>query len=163
VTRLVLAAVLAAMACFGAEPDFWTRLRATIEQDLGRPYVWGATGMKSFDCSGFVWRVYTDSGVLLKRTTARKLWFSLPEPMPGRRYAFGNLVFFDDLKHVGIVDTSGAFYHAETSAGTNRSRFDPYWRPKVAGVRAVALEQAASSARSFIQSSRSTAESSTSS
>ena len=132
--RTLLAATLACAACPGAEPDFGDRLRASIEQHLGRPYVWGAAGIKSFDCSGFVWRVYTDSGVLLKRTTARKLWFSLPAP--GERFAFGNLVFFDDLKHVGIVESRDTFYNAETSIGTNRSRFDPYWRRKVAGVRA---------------------------
>jgi cell wall-associated NlpC family hydrolase len=138
--RALLLAWVACALCPGAEPDFPMRLRASIEKHLGRPYVWGATGIKSFDCSGFVWRVYTDSGVLLKRTTARKLWFSLPTPAPGQRYAFGNLVFFDDLKHVGIVDTRDTFYHAETSFGTNRSRFDPYWRRKLAGVRGAPVE-----------------------
>jgi cell wall-associated NlpC family hydrolase len=120
----------------GAEPAFWDRLKASVENHLGRPYVWGATGLKSFDCSGFVWRVYFDSGVMLKRTTARKLYFSLPAPPQNSQYSFGNLVFFDDLKHVGIVDSHDTFYHAEYSTGTSRSRFDPYWRKKVVGVRA---------------------------
>jgi cell wall-associated NlpC family hydrolase len=133
--RAVLAAVLLCLPCGAAETDFWTRLKRTIDRHLGRPYVWGASGLKSFDCSGFVWRVYYDSGLLLKRTTARKLFFSLPKPAAERQYQFGNLVFFDDLKHVGIVESRDGFYHAETSTGTNRSRFEPYWRKKVYGVR----------------------------
>ena len=134
--RLLLAAALAAAPLLAAEPDYWARLRAAIESHLGRPYVWGATGMKSFDCSGFVWRVYCESGALLKRTTARKLWFSLPQAPQGREYAFGNLVFFNDLKHVGIVNDRGSFYHAETSVGTNLSRFTPFWQRQVVGLRA---------------------------
>ena len=133
--RILLLAALLSVPCAAAEPDFWMRMKASIERNLGRPYVWGTSGLKSFDCSGFVWRVYYDSGLMLKRTTARKLFFSLPAPPPGRQFAPGNLVFFDDLKHVGIVEGADTFYHAETSIGTNRSRFDPYWRRKVYGVR----------------------------
>ena len=112
-------------------------IRTAIERHLGRPYVWGATGLKSFDCSGFVWRVMQDNGVLIKRTTARKYYFSLPKVADEDRWQFGNVVFFDDLKHCGIVDTREAFYHAAVSTGTHRSRFDPMWRRKVTGVRAM--------------------------
>ena len=93
--------------------------------------------MKSFDCSGFVWRVLADSGVLLKRTTARKFYMCLPPSSEESKYAPGNLVFFDDLKHCGIVEDESHFYHAETSAGTNRSVFNSYWRPKVYGFRVI--------------------------
>jgi peptidoglycan DL-endopeptidase CwlO len=111
------------------------RIKATIQGYLGRPYVWGATGLKSFDCSGFVWRVMWDNGVWLKRTTARKLYVCLPKAPADEQWRPGNLVFFDDLKHVGIVDSPFDFYHAESNAGTRRSKFDPYWRRKVTGVR----------------------------
>jgi len=110
-------------------------LKAIIEKHLGRPYGWGSTGLKSFDCSGFVWRVMCESGLLLKRTTARKLYMCLPELPAERQWDFGNIVFFDNLKHCGIVADKDGFYHAQSSKGTNLSPFRPYWRPKGCGVR----------------------------
>ena len=115
----------------------WPRVRAAVERYLGKPYAWGATGLKSFDCSGFVWRVMYDSAILIKRTTARKLYFCLPAAPREERWKPGNLVFFDDLKHVGIVNGPAGFYHAESSVGTNLSKFDPYWHGKVCGVRSM--------------------------
>jgi cell wall-associated NlpC family hydrolase len=115
----------------------WPRLQATIGNHLGRPYVWGAVGLKSFDCSGFVWRVMAENGVMIKRTTARKLYMSLPVVPASRRYDSGNIVFFDNLTHCGIIANEKAFYHAESSTGTNLSKFDPFWRPKMSGVRAM--------------------------
>jgi cell wall-associated NlpC family hydrolase len=134
--RAAIAVLLACASAGAAEPEgFWTTCKQAIEKHLGRPYVWGATGLKSFDCSGFVWRVCYDSGVLMKRTTARKLYVCLPAAPGEQRWAPGNLVFFDNLKHVGIVNDANTFYHAESSKGTNLSKFDPYWRRKVCGVR----------------------------
>jgi cell wall-associated NlpC family hydrolase len=116
---------------------FWDRVRTTIERHLHRPYVWGSSGIKSFDCSGFVWRVLNDCGVLIKRTTARKFYLSLPAVEQDREYRSGNVVFFDDLKHCGIVSNEQTFYHAGSSSGTTLDRFDPYWRQKVSGFRAI--------------------------
>ena len=138
------AVVLLAALALGAAPaaadapdgGFWERVREVIQSHLGRPYVWGATGLKGFDCSGFVWRVMLENGVRVKRTTARKLYMVLPRVPPRERWRFGNVVFFDNLRHCGIVDGPDTFYHAQTSRGTTRSHFDPFWRPKVVGVRA---------------------------
>lgn len=112
-------------------------LRACIERHLGRPYVWGATGLKSFDCSGFVWRTMLEHGVFLKRTTARKYFMCLKKVDEKQKWSFPNLVFFDDLQHVGIVNDKGTFYHSQSSRGTNLSSFDPYWRGRVCGFRAM--------------------------
>jgi cell wall-associated NlpC family hydrolase len=117
--------------------DFWKRMQTAIESHLNRPYVWGASGLKSFDCSGFVWRVLTESGVPVKRTTARKFYMSLPAVDSNGKYRSGNIVFFDNLKHCGIVSSDRKFYHARSSAGTTQDLFDPYWRKLVVGFRAV--------------------------
>jgi cell wall-associated NlpC family hydrolase len=114
---------------------FWAGVKAAIDSHLGRPYVWGSTGLKSFDCSGFVWRVMADNGLLIKRTTARKLYLTLPRASKDEQWNFGTLVFFDDLKHMGIVDSREAFYHSESSIGTNRSPMNPFWRNKIFGFR----------------------------
>lgn len=116
----------------------WPPPPPAIQKHLGRPYVWGTSGLKSFDCSGFIWRVLLENGVLTKRTTARKFYMSLPRvSSPDEDYSYSTVVFFDNLKHVGLVKDKFSFYHAQTSAGTNLSRFDPYWRRKVVGFRAV--------------------------
>jgi cell wall-associated NlpC family hydrolase len=136
--RLLPVALIAAVTLSDAPAAdmFWENMKAIIQRHLGRPYVWGASGLKSFDCSGFVWRVLFDNGILIKRTTARKLYVSMPVVSAQEQWRPGNIVFFDDLKHCGIVEGPARFYHAESSVGTNLSRFDPYWRRKVCAVRA---------------------------
>jgi cell wall-associated NlpC family hydrolase len=114
---------------------FLDGVKTSIQNHLGRPYVWGASGMKSFDCSGFVWRVMYENGILVKRTTARKFYMTLPKATEADRTTFGTLVFFDDLKHIGIIDNGNAFYHAQVSVGTNRSPMNAFWRQKIYGYR----------------------------
>ena len=76
-----------------------------------------------------------ENGILVKRTTARKLYMGLPRALKDSSYDSGALVFFDNLKHVGIVKDRESFYHAQVSKGTNLSAFDPYWRRKICGFR----------------------------
>ena len=113
------------------------RVETSIRRHLGRPYVWGASGLKGFDCSGFVWRVFWDAGYLVKRTTARKMFLSLQEPGEGLERLPGNLVFFDDLAHVGIVENETHFYHSGTSLGTSRAAFGEHWEHMITGYRTV--------------------------
>ena len=116
-------------------PNFVEGVKASIEKYLGRRYVWGSAGLKSFDCSGFIWRVMSDNGILLKRTTARKFYMML-QPVPKEeQWNFSTIVFFDNLKHVGIVDSPEAFYHAQVTLGTNRSQMNSFWRRKIYGFR----------------------------
>jgi peptidoglycan endopeptidase LytE len=115
--------------------DFFSGLKNAIERNLGRPYVWGAAGLKSFDCSGFVWRVMYENGVLMKRTTARKFYMLLKAPTKEEEGTFGTVVFFDDLKHMGIMDSPKAFYHAQVTKGTNRSEMNSFWKKKIYGYR----------------------------
>jgi cell wall-associated NlpC family hydrolase len=115
-------------------------MKTVIDRHLGKPYVWGAAGNKSFDCSGFVWRVLNDNGIYLKRTTARKLFMALPQTSTNNTWNFGNIVFFDDLRHCGIVCNRDTFYHAESSIGTNLSRFKPYWQKKIVGIRQIPVK-----------------------
>jgi cell wall-associated NlpC family hydrolase len=118
-----------------AAPGWWERMSASISSHLGRPYAWGSSGQKGFDCSGFVWRVLAESGVLTKRTTARKYYLSLRPAAKRETKEFGSLVFFDNLKHVGIVNDADTFYHAAVSTGTAKAAFRPFWGKLVCGYR----------------------------
>jgi cell wall-associated NlpC family hydrolase len=132
---LVLAACLSVPAFAQDGGDFWSDVRTVIQRHLGRPYVWGAAGIKSFDCSGFLWRVMYENGILTKRTTARKFYMMLQPVSEAEKWQFGTIVFFDNLKHVGIIDARDAFYHAQVSLGTNRSPMNSFWQRKIYGFR----------------------------
>jgi peptidoglycan endopeptidase LytE len=111
------------------------KIEKSIKSKLGKPYVWGADGLKTYDCSGFVWRVYRDAGVLFKRTTARKLYYAASSANNRAKTQLGTLVFFNDLEHVGIVRNKEEFFHASSSHGTTRDTFAPYWNSKIYGYR----------------------------
>ncbi|HNY40411.1 MAG TPA: NlpC/P60 family protein [Bryobacteraceae bacterium] len=125
------------MAAVSAQPpeDAVGRIRASIDRNLRRPYVWGSSGLKSFDCSGFVFRVFEQSGLYMKRTTARKYYFAMTPASKQEESKFATIVFFDNLKHMGIVNDGKSFYHAQSSIGTNLSEYSPYWRRLVCGYR----------------------------
>ncbi|WP_345614520.1 C40 family peptidase [Streptomyces sanyensis] len=78
---------------------------------IGKPYVWGATGPSSYDCSGLTQAAWKAAGVDLPRTT----WDQVEV---GTRVATqdllpGDLVFFyDDISHVGIYIGEGMMIHA---------------------------------------------------
>ena len=61
--------------------ETFRRLITEAEKYLGFPYVWGgSTPATSFDCSGFVCWVFSNSGVYpLSRTTAQGIYNSAPE------------------------------------------------------------------------------------
>lgn len=110
---------------------------AAIEHRLGTPYIWGSSGPRGYDCSGFVWSVFQSAGIDFERSNARTLWERFAPTSGEARFRFGTLVFFNDLKHVGIVADERGFYHASSSHGVTYSLFDDYWTPRITGFRAV--------------------------
>ncbi|MFE3455380.1 NlpC/P60 family protein [Nonomuraea sp. NPDC059194] len=75
-------------------------------KQLGDPYVWGATGPNSFDCSGLTLRAYQSAGTTIPRV-AHDQWIRGPRIPDGNAQA-GDLIFFDNngdgtADHVGIV------------------------------------------------------------
>ena len=116
-------------------------MMSAIEERLGTPYRYGATGPNRYDCSGFVWSVFQEAGVAFERSSARSLWHGFAPPSEDEKYKFGTLVFFNNLGHVGIVADENGFYHASTSRGVVYSRFGDYWTKRINGFRRVPLNQ----------------------
>ena len=110
---------------------------AAIDMRLGTPYLLGATGPYRFDCSGFVWSVFQSAGVNFERSNARTLWDQFAPARDNEKFQFGTLVFFNNLKHVGIVADGNGFYHASTSQGVMYSPFNDYWSARIDGHRRV--------------------------
>ena len=80
---------------------------------LGRPYVWGASGPNSFDCSGLAMYVYSHFGVGLPHYTGSQ--FSMGMSVSKSNLQPGDLVFFNtygSVSHVGIYIGGGNFIHA---------------------------------------------------
>jgi cell wall-associated NlpC family hydrolase len=121
----------------GSTFQFKELMNSAIEQRLGSPYSWGATGPSAFDCSGFVWSIYRSVGIDFERASARTLWSRFAAPAPEDQFKYGTLVFFSNLAHVGMVVDEKGFYHASRSKGVIYSPFDKYWTARIDGFRTV--------------------------
>ena len=89
---------------------------------LGSPYVWGATGPNTFDCSGFVGYVFKKAAdVNLPRVSSSQATFK--PRISSMNMTKGDLVFFETtgkgrISHVGIYMGNRQFIHA--SSGSRR-------------------------------------------
>lgn len=122
-----------------ASAKFQQLMLAAIDQRLGARYSWGATGPSAFDCSGFVWSTFQSIGVNFERSSARTLWSRFAAATPEEEAKFGTLVFFSNLRHIGIVADANGFYHASRHHGVVYSPFNDYWLSRIDGFRRVPL------------------------
>ncbi|MER7106550.1 C40 family peptidase [Streptomyces sp. NPDC000229] len=84
---------------------------AFAEAQIGKPYVWGATGPSSYDCSGLTQAAWRAAGVDLPRTAWEQVWAGTRVATEDLRP--GDLVFFhDDISHVGVYRGDGRMIHA---------------------------------------------------
>ncbi|RZU29508.1 NlpC/P60 family protein [Streptomyces sp. BK022] len=78
---------------------------------LGKPYVWGAEGPDSFDCSGLTSQAWADAGTLIPRTSQeqwkRLTHVDVTEMRPGDL-----IIYFSDATHVGMYVGDGKIIHA---------------------------------------------------
>ena len=78
---------------------------------IGAPYVYGATGPSSFDCSGFTSFVFRNAaGIDITRTTYTQI--GVGTPVSYGELQPGDLVFTYGLDHVGIYVGGGQYIHA---------------------------------------------------
>jgi cell wall-associated NlpC family hydrolase len=78
---------------------------------LGRPYLWGATGPDAFDCSGLVMQAWAQAGVTIPRTSQDQ-WADLPH-VPLDQIQAGDLViYYHDASHVAMYIGDGKVVQA---------------------------------------------------
>lgn len=88
---------------------------------LGCPYVYGAAGSKSFDCSGFTQYVYKNFGYSLSHSATAQS--KMGTYVAKEDLKSGDLVFFldyetmDGIGHCGIYIGDGNFIHASSGTG----------------------------------------------
>ena len=79
----------------------------------GKPYVWGASGPSSFDCSGLVVSSYRTINVSMPRTSYTQCYAGYP--VKSNELRPGDCLYFNITKssgHVGIYIGDGLFVHA---------------------------------------------------
>ncbi|MDU4671064.1 MAG: C40 family peptidase [Finegoldia magna] len=96
------------------------RLFGEAEKHIGKRYVFGASGPRNFDCSGFVCWSFTKSGVKnMPRTTAWRIYTDYCNPVSPSQAKPGDIIFFKGtynsgtpISHVGIYAGNGMMIHA---------------------------------------------------
>ncbi|MEU5157744.1 NlpC/P60 family protein [Glycomyces sp. NPDC021274] len=80
---------------------------------VGKQYVWGTAGPDTYDCSGLILRAYAQIGIELPHNAAAQYRetasISRDELQPG------DLVFYNDLSHMGMYIGNGLIVHAPNS------------------------------------------------
>ncbi|MFD7704223.1 NlpC/P60 family protein [Streptomyces caelestis] len=104
---------------------------AAARSALGKPYVWGADGPSSFDCSGLTQWSYAQAGVALPRTSQAQRYAGRRVPLSEARP--GDLVVYrSDASHVGMYMGNGQVIHAPHPGAP--VRYDPVGMMPVSSV-----------------------------
>jgi len=102
---------------------------AVIEEakrQLGKPYVWGADGPESFDCSGFTQWAWKAGGVYLPHYSGAQ--YSGTTHISMSAIQPGDLIFYEDPgSHVALYIGNGTIIHAPNSRSTVRYDSLYYW------------------------------------
>jgi cell wall-associated NlpC family hydrolase len=84
---------------------------------VGKPYVYGAAGPGSFDCSGLVMFAYRAAGVSLPHSSRAQ--FGYGKPVASGQWQPGDLLFYGSsagsIHHVAMYIGNGNIVHASTS------------------------------------------------
>ncbi|TDD61321.1 hydrolase [Actinomadura darangshiensis] len=97
------------VAAYGTLPgDVVAKVIAYARAQIGKPYVYGAEGPDTFDCSGLTMRAYQAAGITIPRTSQTQ--YHLGRHIPQGTEQPGDLVFFAGTEgtaanpgHVGLV------------------------------------------------------------
>lgn len=80
---------------------------------IGDPYVWGATGPSSFDCSGLMVWAYRQAGMTLPRSSQAQS--GAGQHVDRQNLKPGDLIiYYSDAHHVGMYVGDGYVIHAST-------------------------------------------------
>ncbi|MER7133558.1 C40 family peptidase [Streptosporangium saharense] len=121
----------------------WKKAMKWAMSKRGTPYVWGGTGRGGFDCSGLMLRAYGAAGIRLPRTTTQQ-YSAFSRKISWKNLKPGDLVFFHNLGHVGMIIKPGYMVHAPRSGDVvkveklrawRRASFAGAVRPDPKGVR----------------------------
>ena len=107
------------------------------KKQVGKPYVYGATGPNAFDCSGLTSYVYSHAiGKYISRTTYSQVYQGKTVKVSTASLKKGDLLFWGSKSspyHVGIYVGGGQYVHAATpSQGVRKQYLSSYFWPSTA-------------------------------
>lgn len=117
--------------------DLRKRIVESARRKLGKPYIWGGTGPKGYDCSGLMYACYMENGQEIPRGSGQQ--YRRGKRVQRKDLLPGDLVFFHTTNsgpsHVGMFIGDGRFIQSETSkAGVRYSELDEgYWNKHYLG------------------------------
>ncbi|TSA39240.1 MAG: glycoside hydrolase [Porphyromonadaceae bacterium] len=125
---------------------------------LGRPYLWGGTSIKAFDCSGFTKCIYLLGGLILSRDASQQViqGSEIPQEAIWKELKSGDLLFFgrqaveespEKVTHVGMYIGDSEFIHCSglvrvNSLDSTRTNFKPYYHTNLLHVKRIIGTQA---------------------
>ncbi|MEU5402781.1 NlpC/P60 family protein [Streptomyces sp. NPDC005963] len=78
---------------------------------IGKPYVWGAEGPGSYDCSGLTSRAWATAGRPIPRTSQEQ-WRQLPKVAVEDMQPGDLIIYHADASHVGMYVGDGVIVHS---------------------------------------------------
>nr|WP_237554965.1 C40 family peptidase [Streptomyces sp. SID4948] len=81
-------------------------------REIGKPYVYGATGPGSFDCSGLTSWAYAQAGVSIPRTSEEQANAGTRIYSESQLGVGDLVIFYGDYHHVGLYAGGGVVLHA---------------------------------------------------
>jgi cell wall-associated NlpC family hydrolase len=112
------------------------QLIAFLKAQIGKPYVYGATGPSSYDCSGLTQAAFASVGVTLPRTSQEQSTVGTPVSLSALQP--GDLIFWGgegSAYHVGVFIGDGQYLDAanpSTPVGIkNLVDYEPDWAVRV--------------------------------
>ncbi|WP_030564274.1 C40 family peptidase [Streptomyces aureocirculatus] len=85
---------------------------AAAQSKIGSPYVYGATGPSSFDCSGLTSWAYAQAGMNIPRTSQAQANYGTRIASQSDLRVGDLVIFYGDLHHVGFYAGNGQVLHA---------------------------------------------------
>lgn len=108
----------------------YAKVKKEAYKQLGKKYVWGATGSKTFDCSGFTQYVYKHAAHKYIPRTAQEQ-YNYGKKVSTKHMKKGDLVFFGTSKrnidHVGMYVGGGRMIDAQLRGVITEKVHAPWW------------------------------------
>jgi peptidoglycan DL-endopeptidase CwlO len=137
-TTTTTAATTTAAPAAPAASGVQTAVSAALSK-VGSPYVSGATGPSSFDCSGLTSWAMRQAGITIPRTSFAQ--FQTGSAVAKDGIQAGDLVFFDTAgpgaSDVGLATSATTAVSATTHGVMTHAIFDSYWGSHFVGARRV--------------------------